>query len=421
MLDKPREQQQDDDRTKTEPAAPRRGERRQRDQPATPGQEQQSDEQGQEDQKPEGAQKSKSGGIIATIKAHPWITGFVLLALAIAALGGVFFWMYQSQFESTDDAFIDTRIVMISPEVVGDITDVPVTDNQVVHAGDLLARIDPRNYQAAVAQADAQIAQAEAAIETSKAQEAAQRAQVQQAENQITVAQAQLNFSRDENARYQQEVQTGAGTVQRAQQAASDLEAKRAALFAAQDTKAAAARQIAVILAQQKSAEAQREAAEAQRATAEANLSRTELHAPVDGRVTRLTGAVGQLATQGAALMVLVPLDIWVTANYKETQLYDIRVGQPVDIEVDAYGRSFPGRVNSVQAGSGTAFSLLPAENATGNYVKVVQRIPVKLTFDKPPEVELGPGMSVVPSVRVKPPCTLCRMWDDLWKNRTPG
>ncbi len=100
--------------------------------------------------------------------------------------------------------------------------------------------------------------------------------------------------------------------------------------------------------------------------------------------------------------MVLVPLDVWVTANFKETQLADMRVGQPVDIEIDALGRSFPGHIDSLQAGSGTAFSLLPAENATGNYVKVVQRVPVKITFDKRPDVELGPGMSVVPSVTVR-------------------
>jgi membrane fusion protein (multidrug efflux system) len=362
--------------------------------------------------------KAKSGGIAGTLKAHPLVAGLVLLALIVAALGGLFYWMYASQFESTDDAFIDGRVVSMSPEVVGDITLVPVTDNQIVHAGDLLARIDQRDYLAAAAQADAQIAEAQAAVETSEAQEDEQRAQVQQAENQITVAQAQFNFSKDDNKRYQQEVQTGAGTVQRAQQSASDFEAKRAALFSAQDTRTVALRQIDVIKAQRKSAEAQKAAAEAQKATAEANLSRTELHAPVDGRITRLTGAVGQLATQGAALMILVPLDLWVTANFKETQLYDLRVGQSVDIEIDAFDRSFPGHVNSVQAGSGTAFSLLPAENATGNYVKVVQRIPVKITFDKPSMVELGPGMSVTPTVRVKPPCDLCR-WGNLLVGKT--
>jgi membrane fusion protein, multidrug efflux system len=116
-----------------------------------------------------------------------------------------------------------------------------------------------------------------------------------------------------------------------------------------------------------------------------------------------LTAAVGALAAPGQSIMIVVPLDVWVTANFKESQLANMQVGQPVDIRVDAFNRTFPGRVNSVQAGSGTAFSLLPAENATGNYVKVVQRVPVKITFDQRPDVELGPGMSVVPVVTVRP------------------
>jgi membrane fusion protein, multidrug efflux system len=127
------------------------------------------------------------------------------------------------------------------------------------------------------------------------------------------------------------------------------------------------------------------------------------LRATVDGRVAKLTAAVGALAAPAQSIMVVVPLDIWVTANFKESQLADMRIGQPVTISIDAFGRSFPGHVDGVQAGSGTAFSLLPAENATGNYVKVVQRVPVKITFDQRPEVELGPGMSVVPTVTVRP------------------
>jgi membrane fusion protein (multidrug efflux system) len=132
---------------------------------------------------------------------------------------------------------------------------------------------------------------------------------------------------------------------------------------------------------------------------ANANLSRATLTSPIEGRVTNLTAAVGNYATPGGALMVIVPLKVWVTANFKETDLQDVRVGQRAKVEIDAYGRSFSARVDSVQAGSGTAFSLLPAENATGNYVKVVQRVPVKIVFDAPPDVELGPGMSVVPTV----------------------
>ena len=126
------------------------------------------------------------------------------------------------------------------------------------------------------------------------------------------------------------------------------------------------------------------------------------LVAPFKGRVTQLTAAKGAYATPGQALMLIVPLDVWVTANFRETQLADMHPGQPATIWVDAYGRSFKGHVDSIQAGSGTAFSLLPAENATGNYVKVVQRVPVKIVFDRMPDLELGPGMSVTPSVKVR-------------------
>jgi membrane fusion protein (multidrug efflux system) len=136
---------------------------------------------------------------------------------------------------------------------------------------------------------------------------------------------------------------------------------------------------------------------------AQTNLDRTVIHAPEDGRVAKLTAAKGAYAQPGQSQMVLVPRNVWVTANFKETQLSDMRVGQPVDIEIDAYpDKTFHGYVQSIQAGSGTVFSLLPAENATGNYVKVVQRVPVKIVFDKPPGVYLGPGMSVVPDVKVR-------------------
>ena len=148
---------------------------------------------------------------------------------------------------------------------------------------------------------------------------------------------------------------------------------------------------------------AQLESARAQLAQAATNLSRTIITAPVAGRVTQLTAAKGAYAAVGQALMMFVPRDVWVTANFKETQLDLMRPGQPVDIEIDAYpDRTFEGHVDSVQAGSGTAFSLLPAQNATGNYVKIVQRVPVKIVFNKPPDVLLGPGMSVVPTVKVR-------------------
>ena len=154
---------------------------------------------------------------------------------------------------------------------------------------------------------------------------------------------------------------------------------------------------------QRRAAEAQVEAAQAQQQLNETYLSYTSIFAPVAGRITKLTAAKGMYTTPGQALTMFVPRELWVTANFKESQLRYMRPGQPVELRVDAFpGRTFRGHVDSIQAGSGTAFSLLPAENATGNYVKVVQRVPVKLVFDEPPDVELGPGMSVVPTVKVR-------------------
>jgi membrane fusion protein (multidrug efflux system) len=338
----------------------------------------------------------------AFIRRHPVgvAIGAILVIAAIAA--GVLYYLHARNFESTDDAFIDSRPVSISPEVTGSLVEVRVNDNQVVKAGDVLARIDDRDYRAAVDNAQAQIEQADASIANFNAQISAQQSQIDQAKKQVSEAQAALAFSRAENARYQELERTGAGTVQRAQQAQSDLQQKQAQLDAAEASEAAAEKQINVLRAQVHSAMAQRDQAIAQKAQADANLSRTILHATMDGRVTRLTGAVGQVATSQSALMVLVPLDVWVTANFKETQLTLMKPGQPASIEIDALGRTFRGHVDSLQAGSGTAFSLLPAENATGNYVKVVQRIPVKIIFDQRPDAELGPGMSVVPTVTVR-------------------
>jgi membrane fusion protein, multidrug efflux system len=355
--------------------------------------------------KPEADQAAEQGpkGIMGTLRKHP-ITMIVCFGLiVIGVIAGVVWYLHARHYESTDDAFIDGRPVLVSPEVSGSIISVNVTDNQIVKTGDLLATIDTRNYQAALEQANGLVAQNEATAKNIDAQITAQKATIEQAGQQVTQAQAALKFSTDENNRYQDLMQKGAGTVQRAQQASSDLTSKQAALDAATAAKLAAERQIDVLDAQKIGAGAQLEQAEAQRDRAVADLHRTELRATVDGRVTKLTAAIGALAAPGQSIMVIVPLDIWVTANFKESQLANMRVGQPVDIEVDAFGRTFPGHVDSVQAGSGTAFSLLPAENATGNYVKVVQRVPVKITFDQRPDVELGPGMSVVPTVTVRP------------------
>ena len=340
--------------------------------------------------------------ILAKLRAHPIATAVSAMAIIVVAIGGTLWYLHSRHYADTDDAFIDGRPIYVNLEVTGNIVAVPVTDNQIVKVGDLLVQIDDRDYRAAVDLAQAQIDQAQANIDSFSAQVYAQEAQVEQVQTQIVQAKATLEYSQQQNTRYQDLVQKGAGTVQRAEQATSDFQATTAALANAQAAKIVAERQIIVLQAQQRNAQGQLGQARAQKATADANLTRTQLRATADGRITRLTAAVGQLATQSQGVMVLVPLDVWVTANFKETQLADIRVGQPVDIEIDAFGRRFSGHVNSVQSGSGTVFSLLPAQNATGNYVKVVQRIPVKITFDEKPDVQLGPGMSVVPTVTVR-------------------
>jgi membrane fusion protein (multidrug efflux system) len=345
-------------------------------------------------------------------KARTWSGGLrrrrrmVLVVAALisaAVVAAVVWWVNTSGYETTDDAFIDARTVAISSQVNAAIVDVPVTDNQLVEAGAVLVRLDDRDYKAQVDQARAQVDQAKANIASIDAQLAAQQDRIDQAAKQAAQAQAALAFARQQDERYQKLVHSGAGTVEQAQQYASGLLQAEATYAAAQANTVATQKQLPVLKAQRAQAEAQWEQARAAQEQAEANLARTVITAPVAGRVARLTAAKGNYAAVGQALIMFVPRQVWITANFKETQLRAIRPGQPVDIRIDAYpGRKFAGHVDSIQPGSGTAFSLLPAENATGNYVKIVQRVPVKIVFDRQPDVLLGPGMSVVPSVRTR-------------------
>ena len=325
------------------------------------------------------------------------IGGALALGLIVA------WWLNARHYESTDDAFIDTRTVQISAQVAAAIVDVPVTDNQLVEAGAVLVRLDDRDYVAQRDQAKAQVDQAKASDDNLVAQIATQRAKIDQADKQVAQAEAALTFAKQQADRYQQLAAKGSGTVEQAQQYSSNLLQSQAMLAATQANATATEKQIPVLEAQRDLANGQLAQARATLAQAEANLSRTVIIAPVAGRVTKLTAAKGAYAAVGQALMMFVPREVWVTANFKETQLDLMRPGQPVEIGIDAYpDRTFKGHVDSIQSGSGTAFSLLPAENATGNYVKIVQRVPVKIVFDKPPDVLLGPGMSVVPTVKVR-------------------
>ncbi len=339
--------------------------------------------------------KSASGGakkkpsLLGRIRQRRGLAILIVLGSAAVILAIVLWWLHARNYESTDDAFIDTRTVQISPQVAAAVVDVPVTDNQSVEAGAELVRLDDRDY---IAQRD----QAQANVDNLIAQIGAQKAKIDQAEKQVTQSDAALAFAQQEADRYERLAKQDAVTVEQAQQYSSNLLQAKASFAAAQANAVATEKQEAVL-------KAQLESARAQLAQAATNLSRTIITAPVAGRVTQLTAAKGAYAAVGQALMMFVPRDVWVTANFKETQLDLMRPGQAVDIEVDAYpDRTFKGHVDSVQAGSGTAFSLLPAQNATGNFVKIVQRVPVKIVFNKPPDVLLGPGMSVVPTVKVR-------------------
>ncbi|MGY8679312.1 HlyD family secretion protein [Bradyrhizobium sp. UFLA05-153] len=352
----------------------------------------------------EASDASRATSLRDRLREHWLIATAGALVLIAVLVSGLVYWLNIRHYESTDDAFIAARSFSVASKVGGYVADVPVTDNQHVNAGDLLARIDERDYRIALDQAEAQVAASQANIGNVEAQIESQKEQINQAKAQLDQAQAQLKFAQEEDARAQDLVQKGAGTVQRAQQTHSDLQAQQANTERAKTAVASAELGIKTLEAQLEGAKAQAKQSEAQRDQARLNVDYTSVLAAQPGRVVKLSGAKGTYVTPGQSLMMFVPDDVWIVANYKETQLKEMRPGQSVEIRIDAYpDRKLTGRVASVQPGSGTAFSLLPAENATGNYVKVVQRVPVKIVVDSwPADLPVGPGMSVVPWTKVR-------------------
>jgi membrane fusion protein, multidrug efflux system len=338
------------------------------------------------------------------LRRHPFVCAVGLLLLGVGGPGAFLYWDYASHFESTDDAFIAARQFSVAPHVAGYITAVPVTDNEHVVTGQVIARIDPRDYRNALEQTEAQVTAAQASIRNVDAQMDVQQAQITANQAQVDQAKANLELARVTWGRDQPLVNQGWATAQQGTIDVQNLKAQQAAVENAQAALKLAQRQMETLEAQRANDEANVKQAEAQRDQAQLNLSYTTVVADQPGRVVNLSAAVGEYVSVGTALSMFVPDDIWVVANFKENQLDHMRPGQPATIEIDAYpDRDFRGHVASVQPGSGTAFSLLPVENATGNYVKIVQRVPVKIVMNAPPsDVALGPGMSVVPTVRTK-------------------
>ncbi|HZR29481.1 MAG TPA: HlyD family secretion protein [Terriglobales bacterium] len=363
---------------------------------------------------------------------------WIILAVAIVLLvGGVAFWMYYHTRESTDDAQIEGYVLPIAPRVGGTVASVNVNDNQPVKAGAVLVQLDQRDYQVALQRAEGDLADAQGTAEAARtgvpissatytgqlsfaqANLVAAQKEVDSAEANLRQATVNYNKTADDLKRYQQLVGRDEISQQQYDAAVTTERSARAAVDVAKAGVAAAQSHVQQAQAQVREAStapAQVFASRARAGSAEGlvqtraavveqaklNLEYTTVHAPVDGVVTHKQVQLGQVVQAGEPMMALVPLeDIWVVANYKEDQIRNMRVGQPAIIHVDAYNRDYDGHVDSFGAATASKTSLLPPENATGNYVKVVQRIPVKILFEKgqDPQHLLRPGMSVVPTV----------------------
>jgi membrane fusion protein (multidrug efflux system) len=297
--------------------------------------------------------------------------------------------------------------VRVSPQVAGRIARVLVDDNEAVKAGQPLVEIDPADFKAKLDQAAADRQSAAGRLAQARAQLAVAKANLDEAAAMVGVGEADAENAAINLARDQKLAQMRSMALSQQQFDNDTATARRsvASLRAAKQKAAAAEAQLELAKTQVETAEAGAKAAAAQLEQARLNFSYTEIRASAAGHVAHKSVAVGDYVQVGQNLMALVPNDVWVMANFKESELAQIRIGDAVEIDIDAYpGRTLHGRVDSFQAGSGAAFALLPPENATGNYVKVVQRVPVKIVFDQPPGPEwvLGPGMSVVPHVRIR-------------------
>jgi membrane fusion protein (multidrug efflux system) len=330
---------------------------------------------------------------------------FFGVAVVIVVVAVIFYYLCcVAPYESTDDAFIDGYVTLISPRVPGQVARLAVMDNQEVKAGDVLVEIDPRDYETSLSQAKADLAAASSQANQSRAQVKVSEAKVAQAQAAVTSAEAEAQRANDDLKRYQTVV-SQAVSKSAIDLAQAQARSANANLVAAYSQTNAAEADVALSEAGVETATAAVQQAEAKLKQAELNLSYTKIVAPMDGRITARTVQLGHYIQPGQALLALVPKDVWVTANFKETQLTYMKPGQPVELSVDAYpNRKFKGKVDSLQAGTGARFSLLPPENAVGNYIKVVQRVPVKIIFDEelPTNLDIAPGMSVVPTVKIK-------------------
>ena len=360
------------------------------------------DEDGDKKNDDKDGDKPKKKGLLQ----RPILLISMATVLILALIFGVIFWLHSRDFESTDDAFVDTHIVRLAPQIAGRVTKVLVNDNQLVGPNQPLVTIDSADVSTRVAQANAQKSQAQAQVDNARVQIAANQASYEQALADARADAAQADNAARDLARYRTLQALNPAAVAQQQLDQAETQARQTAAQRDSALKAAKARadQVTASRTQVASGEDQVRAAQAVVDEANINLGYARIVAPVFGHIAQKTVAVGNYVQAGAQLMAIVPLNVWITANFKETQLALMRPGQKASIKVDACPKAkFDAHVDSIQRGAGQAFGILPAENATGNYVKVVQRVPVKLVLDNPPkDCPLGPGMSVEPKVRVR-------------------
>jgi membrane fusion protein (multidrug efflux system) len=339
---------------------------------------------------------------------------FLVIGAVIAVLGlffGVRYWMYASTHEDTDDAYVTGYTHQISSRITGTVEQVLVDDNWHVTAGQPLLKLDPRDYEVALTQARASYLQAKAQLVQATAQIPLVEAQLAQAQAQADSSKANSDYLQRTFERNNQLFYQGRGVIskQDLDNAQSQAETNLATYKANQAAVSVAKENLKVAQAQQQAASAQVDAAQAQVQNAQLQLSYCTIVAPVSGRIAEKTVQTGNRLSVGQALMAVVEDNVWILANLKETQLEKVRVGQPVDIKIDALPHyRFKGRVDSLQPGSGSNFALLPPDNATGNFIKIVQRVPVKILFDpesiKAVRDKIVPGLSTMPSIAVTQP-----------------
>lgn len=340
-----------------------------------------------------------------TQRKFPAALVFILLAISVSVAGC--FYAKGGNDQSTDDAFVNADFTWIAPKVSGLIEEVMVADNQTVHAGQVLARIDNKDYLAQVHAAQARVATQEASLRNAAALLKRQHAEIRQVQAQIESDSAEVQFADHEYARYNNLAKQGAGTVQNAQQARTRHIKAMAQLKNSRALLEAANTQIEVLEASQQSARAELNHARAMLEKTQLDLSYTELVAPFDGVVGRRSVRKGAFVKPGETLMAIVPINhFYVTANFREVQLTDVQPGQHAEVQVDTFpGQTLYGKVDSIAPATGVTFADLAPANATGNFTKVVQRIPVKIVLDpnQPLSAALKVGMSVQATIDLDP------------------